>query len=138
MARHMICVKISPEAPTSDPAIISTLLSSTKPVAAAASPEHELSKAITTGISAPPIGNTSNKPNSEATPTIAQKASGSPNTNQAPKPTLPRTSTPLKSCWPGNRTKPLSTSISLRKATILPQKVTAPMIPEAAVAAVNW
>ena len=95
MARHMICVKISPEAPTSDPAIISTLLSSTKPVAAAARPEHELSKAITTGISAPPMGNTSNRPNSEATPTIAQKASGSPSTSQAPKPALPRASTPV-------------------------------------------
>ncbi len=39
MALHMMLVRISPEAPTSEPAMISTLLSITKPVAAAARPE---------------------------------------------------------------------------------------------------
>ena len=39
MALHMSWVRISPAAPTSDPAMISIMLPSTKPVAAAASPE---------------------------------------------------------------------------------------------------
>ena len=39
MATHMIRVRISPEAPTSAPETISTVLLMTKPVAAAASPE---------------------------------------------------------------------------------------------------
>ena len=49
-------VKISPEAPTRDPLIISALLLIKNPVAAAAIPEYELRSDITTGISAPPIG----------------------------------------------------------------------------------
>ena len=52
----MIIVKINPLAPTSDPATISTLLSNNKPANAAAIPESELSREITTGISPPPIG----------------------------------------------------------------------------------
>ena len=39
IALHMIAVRISPEAPTSEPAITSTELSITNPAAAAASPE---------------------------------------------------------------------------------------------------
>ena len=39
--------------------MISTLLRSAKPVAAAARPVKELSSEITTGMSAPPIGSTS-------------------------------------------------------------------------------
>ena len=58
----MICVRIKPEAPTNEPLTTSVLLSSTKPVAQAASPEYELSSEITTGMSAPPIGITSSTP----------------------------------------------------------------------------
>ena len=39
IALHMSWVRISPAAPTSDPAMISIMLPSTNPVAAAASPE---------------------------------------------------------------------------------------------------
>jgi hypothetical protein len=49
-------VKISPEAPTRDPLIIRALLLIKNPVAAAAIPEYEFRREITTGISAPPIG----------------------------------------------------------------------------------
>ena len=42
--------------------MISRLFSRTNPVAAAASPEYELSRDMTTGISAPPIGITNNNP----------------------------------------------------------------------------
>ena len=63
MALHMIFVRIKPLAPTRDPATINTLLVITKPAAQAANPEKLLSKAITTGISAPPIGITNKIPN---------------------------------------------------------------------------
>jgi hypothetical protein len=39
IAWHMMAVRMSPDAPTSDPAMTSTELSITKPAAAAASPE---------------------------------------------------------------------------------------------------
>jgi hypothetical protein len=52
----MIFVKINPDAPTRAPEIIRALLFNTKPVDAAAMPEYEFNKEITTGMSAPPIG----------------------------------------------------------------------------------
>ena len=55
-----------PDAPTSEPEMIKTLLLITKPAAAAANPEYEFSKAITTGMSAPPIEITSSTPNPRA------------------------------------------------------------------------
>ena len=55
-----------PEAPTSAPEMISTLFSSTKPVAAAARPVKELSSEMTTGMSAPPIGSTKSTPRTSA------------------------------------------------------------------------
>ena len=39
MARHMMPVRMIPEAPTSEPAMMSMVLARTNPVAAAASPE---------------------------------------------------------------------------------------------------
>ena len=66
MAFDISCVRSVPEAPTSVPAMISALLDSTKPVAAAARPVKELSSEITTGMSAPPIGSTAATPISSA------------------------------------------------------------------------
>ncbi len=54
----MINVRINPDAPTKLPATIKTLFPIMKPVKAAAIPDRELSRETTTGISAPPIGNT--------------------------------------------------------------------------------
>ena len=62
-----------PDAPTSAPEMISTLLSRTKPVSAAASPVNELSNEITTGISAPPIGSTNNTPSTSDKPRAISK-----------------------------------------------------------------
>ena len=76
MARPIICVSIVPEAPTSAPAMISTLLCSTKPVAAAARPVNEFSSEITTGMSAPPIAITMSTPSSSAS-TIASASTPS-------------------------------------------------------------
>ena len=56
MALAIMIVKINPLAPTSDPATINTLLSNNKPAKAAAIPDNELRREITTGISPPPIG----------------------------------------------------------------------------------
>ena len=62
----MILVRIKPEVPTSEPATINTVLPNIKPANAAAKPEYELSSAITTGISAPPMGSTKNSPSNSA------------------------------------------------------------------------
>ena len=59
-----------PEAPSSAPAMISTLLWIAKPVAELARPAYELSSEITTGMSAPPIGSTMKMPMRKASPII--------------------------------------------------------------------
>ena len=56
IAFDMLIERIKPEAPSSAPATIKSLLSSTKPIAAAERPAYELSSEITVGMSAPPIG----------------------------------------------------------------------------------
>ncbi len=66
-------VRIRPLAPTNDPATIRTLLPIMNPVNAAAIPDNEFSKETTTGISAPPIGRTSNTPSKDDNPIIAYK-----------------------------------------------------------------
>jgi hypothetical protein len=65
MALAIITVRIRPLAPTNEPATINTLLNNNKPAKAAAIPEKELSKDITTGISPPPIGKTKPMPPSK-------------------------------------------------------------------------
>ena len=62
IARAIISVSSVPEAPTSMPLTISTLLWSTKPVAEAATPVNAFNSEITTGMSAPPIGSTNRTP----------------------------------------------------------------------------
>ncbi len=74
IATHMIWVRISPEAPTRAPLMISTLLLSTKPVIAAARPDSELRKEMITGMSAPPIGITSRTPASRLTAASTRQA----------------------------------------------------------------
>ena len=144
MALHMILVRINPDAPTSDPAMISTLLSITNPVAAAASPEYEFNRAITTGMSAPPIGLTSRTPNTEARTTIPKYKSISCTGDWPIPPAIiareRATSTsairPLTACCAGtwNGRLNIFSSCNLPNATMLPQNVTAPIRPDAAVA----
>jgi uncharacterized ParB-like nuclease family protein len=69
----MMNVRIRPLAPTKDPATIKTLFEMMNPVNAAAIPEREFSKETTTGISAPPIGNTNNIPSKHDIPIIANR-----------------------------------------------------------------
>ena len=54
MALHIILVSIRPETPTIAPTPTRRGSSTAKPVIEAAIPEKELSREITTGISAPP------------------------------------------------------------------------------------
>ena len=58
MASAMSLVRIAPDAPTRAPAMMRTGLPRTKPAIAAAVPVNELSRLMTTGMSAPPIGRT--------------------------------------------------------------------------------
>ena len=62
MALHMSRVRMMPEEPTRAPETISTGLPMTNPVAAAARPEKAFKRAMTTGMSAPPMGRTSRMP----------------------------------------------------------------------------
>ena len=67
--------------------MMSTLLSRANPVAAAAKPEQEFRKEITTGMSTPPTGTTSKTPKTDATAIKLQKATveSTPVTSQAAK-----------------------------------------------------
>ena len=70
MARHMSSDSRKPEVPSSEPVMIWILFISTKPIAASARPPYELSSAITTGMSAAPIGMTSRRPKTSDSTTI--------------------------------------------------------------------
>jgi hypothetical protein len=74
MARHMMMDRMRPEEPSSAPAVMSSLLSSTNPIATAARPAYELRIEITVGMSAPPIGITSKTPKSNDSPITIGKA----------------------------------------------------------------
>ena len=65
IAFDMFTERMKPDAPSSAPAMISSLLLSTNPIAAAESPAYELSSEITVGMSAPPIGMIISTPKSE-------------------------------------------------------------------------
>ena len=69
IALHIMNVRISPAAPTIEPAIIRTLFPITKPVKAAAIPDIEFRRLTTTGMSAPPIGITNSTPSRQDRPT---------------------------------------------------------------------
>ncbi len=62
MAVHMMMERMRPLEPSSAPAVMSSLLSSTKPIATAERPAYEFRIEITVGMSAPPIGMMSNTP----------------------------------------------------------------------------
>ena len=73
MARLIRIVKSVPEDPTSEPAMMSALLSRTKPAPAADRPVKALSIDMTTGMSAPPTGMMSRSPKSSAAQSITTK-----------------------------------------------------------------
>ncbi len=62
IALHIRIDRMRPDEPSSAPAMMSSLLLSTKPIAAADRPAYEFRIAITVGMSAPPIGMSSSTP----------------------------------------------------------------------------
>jgi hypothetical protein len=74
IAFDMMIERMNPLAPSSAPAMMSTVLPMAKPVALAARPAYELSSDTTTGMSAPPMGSTNDTPMTRASAVIAQKA----------------------------------------------------------------
>ena len=69
----MMNVRIKPDAPTREPAMMSAEFPMINPVNAAAIPESELSNETTTGMSAPPIGNTNTTPSKQEMPMMLQR-----------------------------------------------------------------
>ena len=120
-----------PDAPTSAPEMIRTLLSSTKPVSAAASPVNELSSEITTGISAPPIGSTKSTPRISVRPSAMLKKSNSFGVLAISMPqqtTIAMRISALTTCWPGYVIgRPVISSCSFRNAMTDPEKLSAPI-----------
>ena len=120
-----------PDAPTSVPLMMSTVLSSAKPVTATATPVNELSSEITTGMSAPPIGNTPSTPSNNAATTIPTNAAAEtwPSSMNAERPTTASNTSALTNCWPAYVIgRPVMSSCSFANATRLPEKLTEPMI----------
>jgi hypothetical protein len=106
-------------------------LSSANPAAAAERPVKALSREITTGMSAPPIGSTTRLPSSPAATRMPMKVSceGSslPTAMLTQAATIPISSTPLITCWPGTASGLVGIrSWSLAKAMFEPQKETEP------------
>jgi len=76
-------------------------LSITNPVIAAAMPENEFSNAMTTGMSAPPMGMTNRTPSTSAMAPISQKGSVSCDIPaQIARATTPATMRLLTIFWP--------------------------------------
>ena len=123
-------VRIDPEAPTRAPATIRASLPRTKPVTAAAIPVKEFSRAMITGMSAPPTGRTDSTPRMRA-PTAKTMISTAPPCSRviaSPMPTRAPSSTPLISCWRGQVIGvPRIHSWSLAKAIRLPLKLIPPI-----------
>jgi hypothetical protein len=69
----MMKVRINPEAPTREPAIMSAEFPIMNPVNAAAIPDNELRSETTTGMSAPPIGRTNTSPSKHEMPIILHR-----------------------------------------------------------------
>ena len=102
IARPISSVSSVPEAPTSAPLTISTLLWSTKPVADAARPVNALSSEITTGMSAPPIGRTKRTPKSSAVASSSANShsDSAPARIATPSASVAASRSPFTTCWP--------------------------------------
>ena len=128
---HIIFVNIIPLAPTREPLMIKELFNKTKPVVAAANPEKELSKEITTGISAPPIGITPKQPNNneiQIETITTDENSKLPKIAKIPPITIIKKSNALIKFWPLNFiADPPIIPCSFPNATILPVRVNPPI-----------
>ena len=122
------CVSIVPDAPTSVPATISKVLSSTYPDAATVRPVNAFSNEITTGTSAPPTGSTNSTPSTNDRP-VQTTANGTLDAATAamPQPTAPSPTSDVTICAPGTRIgRPVMSSCSFAKVMSEPVKLTLP------------
>ena len=91
-----------PEAPTSVPATMSRVLFSVKPDAATARPVKELSREMSTGVSAPPMGSTKMAPSaSDSTSTMTSTVVLAVTTVTTRRATMASPMVALMGCWPG-------------------------------------
>jgi hypothetical protein len=130
MASAISLVRMPPEALTSMPAMINAVSSRTKPAIATAEPVKAFSRAMTTGMSAPPMGSTMVTPKTRATAVSPYSAAREPgaSTSQTVPTTKEAGSSTLSNRAPGNTTgAPETTPCSLPAAIRDPEKVTAPM-----------
>src|SRR3954447_6669492 len=142
------CVSKVPDAPTSVPATMSSVVRSTAPLAATASPVNAFSSEMTTGTSAPPTGSTNSTPNTSATTSSSPAAAMlpvSPHTTRA----TAATPSPMFSnrCCGSTIGRPVISSCSLANVTADPVKETPPIrtlnstaaaVPTPAVACERW
>ena len=137
MALAMSWVSKVPAAPTTVPAMIMAALSSTKPSKPTARPVSALYSEITTGMSAPPIGNVIATPRSSANPknneTAGRPSNGSPKsmpeTTMNPSATVTSNMAKFRNFWPPKRTDLVIKPCSFAKAIKLPLNDTEPMKP---------
>ncbi len=92
-----------PDAPTSVPATIRAKFPRTNPLAATARPVNAFSREITTGMSAPPIGNTNATPRTSPRIRSGTKMIGIDEIaiRYTASATIASASAPLTICWPG-------------------------------------
>ena len=135
----MIWVRMTPLAPTREPAMMSRGLSSTNPAVDAASPEKAFSRAITTGMSAPPMATVPSTPKSAPAPTRSQNQPTSPGLTTTIVADATATTARRARSTPCPR-KPRNdrTSWSLANATSEPVRVTMPMSAVSAAATASW
>ena len=102
IALLIIRVRRMPDAPTSVPATINRLLLRVNPDAATARPVNELSREMSTGTSAPPIGSTKMTPSTSDNNAVATSSGTLPVTNvPTASPAIATPTNALITCWPG-------------------------------------
>ncbi len=102
MAWLIMRVSSVPEAPTSVPATMSSVLSSVKPDAATARPVNALSSEMSTGVSAPPMGRTKIAPRTrDSTSTTTSTGVLAVTTVTTTRARMASPMAALMGCWPG-------------------------------------
>ena len=102
MAWLIMRVSSVPEAPTSVPATMSSVLSRVNPEAATARPVKALSREMSTGVSAPPMGSTKIAPRaSDRISTITSTVVLAVTTVTTSRATMARPMAALMGCWAG-------------------------------------
>ena len=102
MAWLIIRVSSVPDAPTRVPATMSRVLSRVKPDAATARPVKALSREMSTGVSAPPMGSTKIAPSaSDSTSTMTSTVVLAVTTVTTSRATMATPMAALMGCWPG-------------------------------------